>query len=197
MLKPALTSLMQHICAQNNWAKPYLITYAGKTLCMDFSIMKMPLQVLEDGSLSVAGETALADATVHIPPSLAIRLLAKDEAARQQIRIEGDTHLAADFAKVIQHMRWDAAEDVSRIIGDIPAQKISDFSQHSVKEIKHQLTNLAEMLAEYWQEEIPVLAKKRQVETFNASVDTLVSDVDRLEKRADKLSQKLQQESPR
>lgn len=164
---------------------------------MDFSIMKMPLQVLEDGSLSVAGETALADATVHIPPSLAIRLLAKDEAARQQIRIEGDTHLAADFAKVIQHMRWDAAEDVSRIIGDIPAQKISDFSQHSVKEIKHQLTNLAEMLAEYWQEEIPVLAKKRQVETFNASVDTLVSDVDRLEKRADKLSQKLQQESPR
>ncbi len=195
MLKPALTHFLQHVCAQNNWAKPHLIAHAGKTLCIDFSIVRMPLQILEDGSLCIAGETATADATAHIPPSLTLRLLAKDEAARQQIHIEGDTHLATDFAKVMQHMRWDMAEDISKLVGDIPAQKISGFTQNTAQEAKRQITNLADMLAEYWQEEVPVLAKKRQVQAFNANVDTLVSDVDRLEKRLEKLTQKHLQES--
>ena len=56
------------------------------------------------------------------------------------------------------------------------------------------------MLSEYWQEEKNILAKKRHVETFNAEVDVLVSDVARIEKRIEKLSKALntkqQKESP-
>ncbi len=192
MLKPVLTRFLQHLCAQNTWAKPYLVGHAGKTVCMDFSILKANLQILKDGSLGMAGETAAPEATVYAPPSLMLRMFAKDGAAKQEIRIEGDAHLAADFAKVLQHMRWDIADDMSKLIGDIPAQKISNFSKESALEAKRQITNLAEMLAEYWQEEVPLLAKKNQVKAFNASVDALVSDTDRLEKRLEKLARKQQ-----
>ena len=44
------------------------------------------------------------------------------------------------------------------------------------------------MLAEYWQEEKNVLAKKRHVEQFNTEVDTLRGDVARFEKRLEKLT---------
>ena len=43
------------------------------------------------------------------------------------------------------------------------------------------------MVSEYWQEEMPMIAKKRHVEEFVAQVDTLRADVERAEKRLDKL----------
>ena len=47
------------------------------------------------------------------------------------------------------------------------------------------------MLSEYWQEEKNILAKKRYVESFNANVDALVSDVARFEKRLQQLVKNL------
>ena len=52
---------------------------------------------------------------------------------------------------------------------------------------KQQAVNFAEMAAEYWQEESPLIAKKRHVEDFVKKVDVLRDDVERLEKRLAKL----------
>ena len=190
MLKPLLTKFLQHITNQNNWSRPYLTPFSGKTVQFDFVLLKASLLILEDGSLSLGGETAQADATVHIPPSLALRLLAKDEAAKMFIKIDGDTHLATEFSKVLQNMRWDIEQDLSHVTGDIAAFKIGELSKKAFAEMKQQSTNAAEMLSEFWQEEKPILAKKRHVEQFNADVDTLKSDVARFEKRFAKLNKK-------
>ncbi len=191
MFKPLITKFLQHITNQNNWSRPYLTPFSGKIVQFDFVLLKANLLILEDGSLSLAGETAVADATVHIPPSLALRLLAKDEAAKMFIKIDGDTHLATEFSKVLQNMRWDIEEDLSHVTGDIAAFKIGELSKKAFAEMKRQSINAAEMLSEFWQEEKPILAKKRHLEQFNADVDTLKSDVARLEKRFAKLNKKL------
>ena len=195
MLKPLITNFLQHITNQNNWSRPYLVSFTGKTVQFDFVLLKANLLILEDGSLSLAGETAVADATVHIPPSLALRLLAKDEAAKMFIKIDGDTHLATELSKVLQNMRWDIEEDLSHVTGDIAAFKIGEFSKKTFSEMKQQSINAAEMLSEFWQEEKPILAKKRHVEQFNADVDTLKSDVARLEKRLEKFEAKFSKSS--
>lgn len=191
MFKPLITKFLQHLTNQNNWSRPYLTPFAGKLVQFDFVLLKANLLILEDGSLSLAGETAVADATVHIPPSLALRLLAKEEAAKMFIKIDGDTHLAAEFSKVLQNMHWDIEEDLSHVTGDIAAVKIGELSKKAFTEMKQQSINAAKMLNEFWQEEKPILAKKRHVEQFNADVDTLKSDVARAEKRFAKLNKKL------
>lgn len=191
MLKPLVTKFLQHITNQNNWSRPYLTPFSGKTVQFNFVLLKTNLLILEDGSLSLAGETAVADATVHIPPSLALRLLAKDEAAKMLIKIDGDTHLATEFSKVLQNMHWDIEEDLSHVTGDIAAFKIGELTKKTFAEMRQQSQNAAEMLSEFWQEEKPILAKKRHVEQFNADVDILKSDVARLEKRLEKFQAKL------
>lgn len=191
MLKPLITRFLQHITLQNSWSKPYLSLFAGQVLQFDFVLTKANLLILEDGSLSLAGETATPDATIHISPSLALRLMANDEAAKMQIKVDGDAHLASEVSKVLQKMRWDIEEDLSQITGDIAASKAGETVRKVASEIKQQGINLADMLAEYWQEEKPVLAKKRVVEQFNQDVDTLKSDTARFEKRLQKLSQLL------
>lgn len=188
MFKPLATRFLQHLTNQNNWSRAHLISFAGKVIQFDVALMKTNLLILEDGSLAIAGDTAVPDATIHLPPSLALRLLAKDEAAKTQIKIDGDTHLATELSKVLQLMRWDIEEDLSHVVGDIAAHKIGATSHNIVQEAKQQSIHLAEMLTEYWQEEKNVLAKKRHVEQFNTAVDTLRGDVARFEKRLEKLT---------
>ena len=195
MLKPLISQLLQHITNQNNWSRKHLIPFAGNVLQFNFVPIKVKFIILEDGSLGVPPDHAIADAIIHIPPSLAIRLMANDDSAKMQIKIDGDTHLASEVSKVLQHMRWDIEDDLSKVVGDIPANKVIAVAKESTHALKKQSINLAEMLKEYWQEEKPVLAKQWQINQFNASVDNLRSDVSRLEKRLSKLKKRIQESS--
>ena len=191
MLKPVATRFLQHICSQNQWSKPYLLPFVGKTIAFNLVLIKANIIILEDGSLAIAGdsegEIASPEANIYLPLSLALRILAGDEAAKMQIKVEGDTHLATEFSKVLQNMRWDIEEDLSQVVGDITANKIGSTTKKIFSTAKQQTIDAAEMLSEYWQEEKNILAKKRHVEQFNADVDTLKSDVARAEKRLQNL----------
>lgn len=192
MFKLFASQLLQHITHQNNWSRKHLLSFAGNVVQFDIALIKTNLIILEDGSLGVAADNATTDAIIHIPPSLALRLMANDEAAKLKIKIDGDVHLATELGKILQHMRWDIEEDLSKIIGDIPANKIASISKQTLASAKKTSINLAEMLTEFWQEEKPILAKKWCVEKFNGDVDTLRSDYTRLEKRLEKLTKKTQ-----
>jgi len=62
-------------------------------------------------------------------------VLAKSLASGQKppIHIEGDVQLAAEVNWLIDHVRWDLEEDLSRILGDVPAhtlvQAVRTFAQ--------------------------------------------------------------------
>ncbi len=193
IFKPYAAQLLQHLTEQNHWSRKHLIAFAGKVVQFNIAVVKTKLLILEDGSLAIASDNAEADATIHIPPSLALRLIAKDEAAKMLINIDGDSHLATELGKVMQLMRWDIEEDLSQLIGDIPANKAALLSKKTFSAAKKQSINLIEMLSEYWQEEKPILAKKWRVEQFIAEVDTLNSDTARFEKKLDKLTQQLKE----
>lgn len=191
MFKAISTRVLQHLITQNSWANEILQPFAGKSVQFNIALVNATLVILENGSLAIAGDANVADAKVTISPGLLLRLLAKDDTARMQIDIEGDTHLAAELAKVLTNMRWDYEEDLSKVVGDVPAYKVGQFTRQAGKTIKDTGVNLASMLSEYWQEENPLIAKKRHVEQFNAEVDTLRADVERLEKRLSKLTEQL------
>lgn len=194
MLKTLFTRVLQHLILQNSWANAMLKPFAGKSVQFKIAAMSSSLVILEDGSLAIAGETNVPDATVAMSLNLALRLMTKDETAKRLVTIEGDTHLAAELAKVFANMRWDYEDDLSKLVGDIPANKLGVFSRDAVQSVKETSINLAEMLSEYWQEESPMIAKKRHVEAFISEVDTLRADMDRLDKRLAKLAQKINPE---
>lgn len=188
MFKSISTRLIQHLISQNYWANAILLPFSGKSVQFNVGLISTSLVILENGSLAMAGETNIADATVTISPSLLIRLMAKDEAAKMQINVEGDSHLASELAKVFTHMRWDYEDDLSKLIGDIPANKVGNFAREAAHSMKETSINLANMLSEYWQEENPIIAKKCQVEEFNSQVDILRADVARFEKKLKQLT---------
>ena len=190
MFNLLLTRLLNHLITQNQWARGELLPFSGKTVQFNMSPASASLMILEDGGLAMAGEILNADAPIYLSPSLALRLLTKDSDAMSQVRIEGDTELAKTLAKVLQNIKWDYEEDLSKVVGDISANKVSAFAKNTAYEAKQQAVNFAEMAAEYWQEENMLIAKKRHVENFVQKVDVLRDDVERFEKRLTKLPTK-------
>jgi len=195
MFKALVTQLLQHLITQNSWANALLQPHADKVVQFDIASIKTNIVILENGSIAVAEEINAADATVSISSSLLLRLIAKDESAKMQIAVSGDTHLATELAKVLSNMVWDYEDDLSKLVGDLPAMKLSQLGRETVANMKQSSIQLAEMLSEYWQEEKPIIAKKRHVEQFNSDVDKLRSDAARLEKRLAKLSLQFQPSS--
>lgn len=193
MLKPLLTRLLNHLVNQNSWAKEQLQPFGGKTVKFNIPPLGANLTILEDGGLAMAGESAQPDASITVPPSVALRLLANDDAASTLATLEGDTELAATLAKVLRGMSWEYEDDLSRLIGDVPAHQLAEFGRKAGHEIRSQGINLMQMLVEYWQEEQPLLAKKRHVESFNRDVDTLREDSERLEKRSEHLQKQIEE----
>lgn len=193
MFKALSARLLQHLIGQNEWARDILLPFAGHSVQFNVAIIHANLVILDDGSLAMAGEGNAPNATITISPSVAMRLMAQDDSAKREVEIVGDTHLASELAKVFTNMHWDYADDLSRVIGDVPAQHVTNFAQNAVETVQLTGQNLADMLAEYWQEEKPMIAKKIAVEKFNADVVALRADVARLEKKLKKLAATLEQ----
>src|SRR5665647_1651564 len=195
MFKQISTRILNHLIRQNAWARALLLPYAGKTVRFNIVPLTATLIVLEDGGLAMAGEATEPDTSVTLPPTAALRLLAGDEAANTLITLEGDSELASAISKVLRNMSWEYEEDLSHVIGDIPAHQLAEFGRRVTTESKRQVISLAGMFAEYWQEEQPLIAKKRHVQQFVKDVDTLREDVERLAKYMEKLQAKIQEKA--
>ena len=65
---------------------------------------------------------------------------------------------------MLKKIEWDVEEDLSKYIGDIPAIHATRFLKKVVNTSQKNINNLTGALIEYWQEENPILAKKRSIE---------------------------------
>ena len=181
---------LNHLLAQNSWAQPRLLRFAGKTVRFHIAPFSFAYIIISDGSLQATDSKASSDVTLDIAPSLLPRLLAKDEAAHAAIASSGDAALLAEIFYLSRHLRWDAAEDLSRVTGDIAAERIVQAVQTTHQQVGDAALHFSQALGEYWTEERPLLATPGQLAAFTASVDTLRDDVARLALRVQRLSKR-------
>lgn len=179
--------VLNHLLAQNSWALQRLSRHSGKTVRFDVAPFSFSCRILEPGSLEHIDAASGVDALCVIAPSLLPRLAAQDEKAHTEIRTEGDAELLADILFLSRNLRWDAAEDLSSITGDIVAERVVQTARDARRQLLDSVENLSKATAEYLTEERPLLAKPQHVSTLMQQVDTLRDDAARLEQRVNRL----------
>ena len=182
---------LNHQLRQNSWASEQLRPYAGKIIRISMPPLGTTLAIDRAGEFSAAPHDAQTDAEIGLTPGATLRMLLEPDAASGLATLQGDADLAAVVGKVLRGLRWDAEEDLSRIVGDIPAHELSQAGARIRQEIGRQAMSAAGMLSEFWLEEQPQIAKKRHLDKFSQDVDALRDDVERFAKRVERLDKNL------
>jgi ubiquinone biosynthesis protein UbiJ len=181
---------LNHLLRQNAWAAERLRAHAGRTIKLSLLPFEAMFTIADNGEFLPAAEGAVAEAGIILTPTAALRLLA-DQPPEKLVKVEGDSELATEIGKVLRQIEWEYEEDLSRLVGDVPAHELVKLGKHAIAEGRRQAASLAGMFAEYWLEEQPLIAKRRHLEQFSREVDALRDDTERLVKRLEKLEHSL------
>ena len=187
-MDPALVAFVNHLLRSAGWAREELRRYSGRTVRFETFPFALSLTVLDTGEVALAEATATPAVTARLTPGLMLRLAARDDAAWQDVEISGDTDFAQAIHHVARNLRWDVEEDLSRVFGDVTAHRMAETGRTFNRWGAQALENTGRAFAEYWTEEQPLIAGRRDLDEFNRAVDALRDDVARLEKRIENLA---------
>jgi ubiquinone biosynthesis protein UbiJ len=190
LMTPVIAAI-NHLLAQEAWARESLALHAGKEACIDTGHLQLRMRVARDGMVEAA--TSEEPATVTIRVKLAdLPLIAQNrDRAFSYVKIEGDAEFANTISQLSKGLRWDAEHDLERLLGPIGAVRIAGGARSALAGAATAGRRLAENLTEFLLEERPVLVKPALVDEFAADVTRLRDDVERSAKRIAKLEHKL------
>ncbi|MBL0142338.1 MAG: hypothetical protein IPP91_09675 [Betaproteobacteria bacterium] len=178
---------INRLTAATPMARERLARFAGKTAAFRVGPLPVALTVQTTGEVLPAQESAASDLEVRLSVFLLPRLAAHDESAYRDVETTGDVEFAGEVAFLAKHLKWDAEEDLSKIVGDAAAHRMASVVRDAAAWGKDASGRVAAGAAEYWTEEDPLIASRVKVEGFVAGVTELRDAVERLEKRIERL----------
>lgn len=138
----AVAAALNHLLKQHPDARRRLAAHAGKRVRIGLddsaagvvrnmiASSQLWFDIDEQGALQSTG-SGEADASLLVKPSIqAATDMAsggRGELARH-LRVEGDVLLAGLLGEIIQGLQWDYEDDLSRVIGDIPARRVGELA---------------------------------------------------------------------
>ena len=187
-LSAPLLAAINHLLGQAPWAREKLAPFAGHAAQIKLPPFEAAFLIGADGCLSAPLPEAELEVSISLPAATPLLALQGKEAVMRAARIEGSAEFAEALGFVVRNLRWDAEEDLSRIVGDIAAHRIvKDTTQFAAWQ-QQAAQNFAANLAEYFTEEQPLIARQADISTFSGDIDRLRDDVARLEKRLQRLA---------
>lgn len=183
MLSQLAAGPVNHVLRGESWALRRLQPYAGRTARFEVFPFSFCFTVRDDGEVAPTLPGAAADVTVRVTPPAALRILGGDEGAFNEVAVQGDSDFAEAIRFVVRNARWDAEEDLARLLGDRAAHRVAQAGRDALRFQARVVDSFARNLSDYWVEERPLIARRSDVERFVHDVDTLRDDVERLAQR--------------
>jgi len=194
LVAPAAAAI-NHLLAQEAWARESLALHAGKEACIDTGHLQLRMRVAGDGMVEASNAGEPANVTIHVKLTDLPMILQNRDRAFSYVRIEGDAEFANTISQLAKGLRWDAEHDLERWLGPIGATRLVGGAKSALATAGATGKRLAENVAEYLLEERPVLVRPTMVDAFADDVSELRDDAERLAKRIAKLEQQLAQRS--
>ena len=163
-----------------------LASLKGKVICIDVSGLNKKYYIFPDDE-KVIIRTDFddePDTIIRGLPSALLKLsLLADSAPLMlsgEIEIIGDVRAGREFKKCLSNLNIDWEEHLSKAIGDVPANLAFTAVNKLSSWTKKAASSLKEDASEYLQEESRDVVTGAELDSFNAKVDKLRDDVERL-----------------
>ena len=189
-LAAPVVAVINHLLAQEAWARDALELHAGKQACIDAQSVALRLRVTRDGMVEAA-QADDSDVTIRVKLADLPLIAQNRERAFSYVKIEGDAEFANTISQLAQGLRWEAEADLEPWIGPIAATRLVGGARAAFDTARATNQKVLENVAEFFLEEQPLLVRPAEVEDFGSEVSRLRDDVERTAKRIARLEQKL------
>jgi ubiquinone biosynthesis accessory factor UbiJ len=190
LMTPVIATI-NHLLAQEPWARQQLALHAGKLACIDTGAVALRLRVDSAGMLEAAPGTAPADlpanVTIRVKLSDVPLILQNRERAFSYVKIEGDAEFANAISQLSKGLRWEAEHDLEKVFGPVLATRLVSGAKDAAAFVRTGQQKLAESVAEYFLDEEPMLIRPSTLQEYSAGVTRVRDDVERLAKRLARL----------
>ena len=186
-----VVAAINHLLAQEAWARDALAMHAGKEACIDASTVTLRLRVTADGMVEASNAEDTANVTIRVKLADLPLIVQNHERAFSYVKIEGDAEFANTISQLGKGLRWEAEHDLERFIGPIAANRLVGGAKGMFDAARAGQQKVAENVAEYFLEEKPLLIRPAMVAEYADDVSRLRDDVERTAKRIAKLESKL------
>ena len=180
MIDGLLLGALNHLLGQAAWARRQLKPYAGRQARFDMPPWQLAFSVTAEGLVEPAGEGDI-DVTVTLPANTPLMALQGLDRAMAEAHVTGNAEFATALSFELRNLRWDAEEDLSRLVGDIAAHRIAGAAATLAAWPKTAGGKLADSLAEYLGEESGLLVTQRQLADFRTDVADVQRRLEQLE----------------
>jgi ubiquinone biosynthesis accessory factor UbiJ len=124
-LQQRIVLALNHVLQQEPQAMARLARQKGRVVHVLASPISIQFIATAAGLLDIAPESSKAELTLTLLDSNTYSLVQSTfKGEKPAIEIQGDVQLAAEVNWLVDHVRWDAEEDLSRIMGDVPAHSL-------------------------------------------------------------------------
>ncbi|MBL8418808.1 MAG: hypothetical protein JNN31_11295 [Dechloromonas sp.] len=183
----AVLPFLNHLLTQETWPRQRLLPFIGQSATIEGGPLRVTITVDQNGLFTVAAPEATPDVTISFASDATFKFLSDPGSAFAAARLTGAANFAEALAFVFRNLRWDYEGDLSSVIGDIPATRLTRFLSAGVDQTRSAIRRLGANLSEYATEDSRLLASSRDITQFCAAVDLLRDDLARFEKRVAKL----------
>jgi ubiquinone biosynthesis protein UbiJ len=133
-LQDKLVILLNHVLSQEPAAIERLRRQQGRCVLVSWRQLSLQWTVTPAGLLERSDTSQTPDLRVHVNEESPINLLQGLRTGQKPtMRVEGDVMLAAELNWLVDHVRWDAEEDLSRLVGDAWAHKLVGLAKRVFK----------------------------------------------------------------
>jgi len=195
MLRATLGNLLNRGLPRSPRARQLVAELEGRTLDVEVRDL-VKLRVSSNGQTleieRARGDTVASATIVGGPVSLLALAGDSGQAVIQRgdVRISGDTDVAQSYRELAQLLRPDLEEELSLVIGDVPAHQLVRLARLGGRFGQRAAATTLRNLAEYLGHERGDLVSRNEGEEFLRGVDAVREAVDRLEARLDVLSRR-------
>lgn len=194
-LTAPLIAMINHLLAQEPWARQQLALHAGKVACIDTGALALRLRVA-GGLFEAAADEEAAAVTIRVKLADLPLILQNRERAFSYVKIDGDAEFANTISQLSKGLRWEAEHDLEPWLGQIGARRVVGGARAAVAAVAQGQRRLAENVAEFLLDEQPMLVRPAALAEWSGEVARLRDDVERSAKRLEKLEQKLARRAP-
>lgn len=129
-----LVLLLNHVLMQEPQAMQRLARQRGRVMQLRWRQFSLRLAATPAGLLELAAGDGANDLTLTLTDESAARIAQQlSDGQKPAVRIEGDVMLAAEVNWLVDHVRWDLEEDLSRVIGDAAAHALVRAARHAAQ----------------------------------------------------------------